>query len=49
MPNFLSQLISNADQSYSKDHLFFDLWAEGKLSEEQTVVYCSPAFSVCCE
>ncbi|MEX0805408.1 MAG: iron-containing redox enzyme family protein [Candidatus Binatia bacterium] len=38
--SFHDELISRRDQKHSKDHPFFDLWAEGKLTKEQTALYC---------
>jgi pyrroloquinoline quinone (PQQ) biosynthesis protein C len=33
---FHDQLIAARDKNHSKDHPFFDLWAAGKLTKEQT-------------
>jgi len=42
--NFHSQLIAARDKNHSKDHPFFELWAAGKLSKEQTAFYCTQHF-----
>lgn len=42
--NVRDQLIETRDQEHSKDHSFFDLWAEGKLTKEQTALYCIQHF-----
>ena len=31
-------------QRHSKDHPFFELWAQGKLTKEQTAFYCAQHF-----
>ena len=41
---FHDQLIAARDQKHSKDHPFFDRWAAGTLSKEQTAFYCSQHF-----
>jgi pyrroloquinoline quinone (PQQ) biosynthesis protein C len=41
---FHDQLIAARDKNHSKDHPFFDLWAAGKLSKEQTAFYCTQHF-----
>jgi pyrroloquinoline-quinone synthase len=38
--DFHERLIAARDKKASKNHLFFDLWARGKLSKEQTALYC---------
>jgi pyrroloquinoline-quinone synthase len=38
---FREELIATRDRKHSKDHLFFDLWAQGKLTKEQTAIYCA--------
>jgi pyrroloquinoline-quinone synthase len=41
MPStFREQLIALRDRKHSKDHPFFDKWARGELSKEQTALYC---------
>jgi pyrroloquinoline quinone (PQQ) biosynthesis protein C len=42
--SFHEQLIATRDQNHSKDHPFFDLWAQGKLTKEQTAFYCTQHF-----
>ena len=37
---FRDQLIAARDKRHSKNHPFFDLWEQGKLTKEQTAVYC---------
>jgi pyrroloquinoline quinone (PQQ) biosynthesis protein C len=37
---FRDQLIATRDKKHSKDHPFFELWAHGKLTKEQTALYC---------
>src|SRR4029077_8226938 len=41
---FHDQLIAARDKNHSKDHPFFDLWAAGKLTKEQTAFYCTQHF-----
>jgi pyrroloquinoline quinone (PQQ) biosynthesis protein C len=38
---FHDRLIAARDRQHSKDHPFFNLWAEGKLTREQTAAYCA--------
>src|SRR3989442_14980920 len=38
---FHDQLVTTRDRKHSKDHLFFQLWAQGKLTKKQTVIYCA--------
>ncbi len=38
--SFHDELISRRDLKHSKNHPFFDLWSQGKLSKEQTALYC---------
>lgn len=38
--SFRDELVSRRDQKHSKNHPFFNLWAEGKLTKEQTAQYC---------
>ena len=41
MPStFREQLTAMRDRKHSKDHPFFDKWARGELSKEQTALYC---------
>jgi pyrroloquinoline quinone (PQQ) biosynthesis protein C len=40
MSSFHDQLVTTRDRRHSKNHPFFDLWRQGKLTKEQTVVYC---------
>jgi pyrroloquinoline quinone (PQQ) biosynthesis protein C len=37
---FRDQLIATRNQRHSKNHPFFNLWAQGKLTKEQTALYC---------
>ncbi len=37
---FRDQLIATRDKRHSKNHPFFELWAQGKLKKEQTALYC---------
>lgn len=39
--NFHDQLVAARDQKHSKNHPFFELWAQGKLTKEQTAFYCT--------
>src|SRR5437879_3769536 len=39
--SFHDQLVAIRDRKHSQDHPFFDLWAQGKLTKEQTAVYCA--------
>ncbi|MGH7854737.1 MAG: TenA family transcriptional regulator [Candidatus Binatia bacterium] len=41
---FHDRLIAARDRNHSKDHPFFDLWAAGKLTKEQTAFYCTQHF-----
>ncbi len=38
---FHEQLIAARDKRHSKNHPFFELWAQGKLTREQTAFYCT--------
>jgi pyrroloquinoline quinone (PQQ) biosynthesis protein C len=38
--SFREQLIAVRDKRHSKNHPFFELWAKGKLTKEQTAIYC---------
>jgi pyrroloquinoline-quinone synthase len=42
--NFHDQLTATRDKNHSKDHPFFELWAVGKLTQEQTAFYCTQHF-----
>jgi len=37
---FRQQLITTRDQRHSKSHPFFEMWAAGRLTKEQTAIYC---------
>jgi pyrroloquinoline-quinone synthase len=39
--SFHDRLVAMRDRKHSKDHPFFELWAHGKLTKEQTAVYCA--------
>jgi pyrroloquinoline-quinone synthase len=39
--SFHDQLVAARDKKHSKDHPFFELWALGKLTKEQTALYCT--------
>jgi len=41
---FHNELIAARDKKHCKDHPFFELWAQGKLSKEQTAFYCTQHF-----
>jgi pyrroloquinoline quinone (PQQ) biosynthesis protein C len=38
--DFHDRLVAARDEKASKNHPFFELWARGKLSKEQTALYC---------
>jgi pyrroloquinoline quinone (PQQ) biosynthesis protein C len=38
---FHDQLVATRDKKHSKNHPFFELWAQGKLTREQTAFYCT--------
>ena len=38
---FHDQLVATRDKKHSKNHPFFELWAQGKLTKEQTAFYCT--------
>ncbi len=38
---FHDQLVAARDKRHSKNHPFFELWAQGKLTKEQTAFYCT--------
>jgi pyrroloquinoline quinone (PQQ) biosynthesis protein C len=37
---FHDQLVAARDKKHSKNHPFFELWAQGKLTKQQTAIYC---------
>jgi pyrroloquinoline-quinone synthase len=37
---FRDQLMATRDKRHSRNHPFFELWARGKLTKEQTALYC---------
>ena len=37
--SFHDQLVATRDRKHSKNHPFFELWAQGKLTREQTAFY----------
>ena len=39
--NFHGQLVATRDKQHSKNHPFFELWAQGKLTKEQMAFYCT--------
>ena len=41
MNSFHDQLVATRDRKHSKNHPFFELWAQGKLTREQTAFYCT--------
>jgi pyrroloquinoline quinone (PQQ) biosynthesis protein C len=41
---FHDQLVETRDRNHSKNHPFFELWAHGKLTRQQTSFYCSQHF-----
>jgi pyrroloquinoline-quinone synthase len=42
--SFYNQLVAARDKRHSKNHPFFELWAQGKLTKEQTAFYCAQHF-----
>ena len=40
LSSFRDRLIAVRDKKHSKNHPFFDKWARGELSKEQTAIYC---------
>jgi pyrroloquinoline-quinone synthase len=42
--SFHDRLVGARDQRHSKNHPFFELWAQGKLTKEQTAFYCAQHF-----
>jgi pyrroloquinoline-quinone synthase len=41
---FHDRLVATRDKRHSKNHPFFELWAQGKLTKEQTALYCIQHF-----
>jgi pyrroloquinoline-quinone synthase len=41
---FHDHLVATRDKRHSKNHPFFELWAQGKLTKEQTAFYCAQHF-----
>jgi pyrroloquinoline quinone (PQQ) biosynthesis protein C len=39
--SFHDRLVATRDAKHSKNHPFFDLWVQGKLTREQTAFYCT--------
>ena len=39
--SFHDRLVATRDRKHSKHHPFFELWAQGKLTREQTAFYCT--------
>lgn len=37
---FRNRLITTRDKKHSKNHPFFEMWARGELTKEQTAIYC---------
>lgn len=42
--SFHDQLVAARDKKHSKNHPFFELWAQGKLTKEQMAFYCTQHF-----
>jgi pyrroloquinoline-quinone synthase len=42
--SFHDQLVQTRDKKHSKNHPFFELWAQGKLTKEQMAFYCTQHF-----
>ena len=42
--SFRAQLTAARDSKHSKNHPFFELWSRGKLTKEQTAIYCMQHF-----
>lgn len=42
--SFHDRLLATRDKKHSKNHPFFELWAWGKLTKEQTALYCQQHF-----
>ena len=41
---FHDQLVATRDKKHSKNHPFFELWAQGRLTKQQMALYCSQHF-----
>lgn len=41
---FHDRLVATRDKKHSKNHPFFELWAQGKLTKEQMAFYCTQHF-----
>lgn len=41
---FHDQLVATRDKKHSKNHPFFELWAQGKLTKPQMAFYCTQHF-----
>ena len=39
--SFHDRLVATRDRKHSKNHPFFELWAQGNLTREQTAFYCT--------
>jgi pyrroloquinoline-quinone synthase len=42
--SFHDQLVTARNKKHSKNHPFFELWVQGKLTKEQTAFYCAQHF-----
>jgi pyrroloquinoline-quinone synthase len=42
--SFHDQLVATRDKKHSKNHPFFELWAQGRLTKEQMAFYCTQHF-----
>jgi pyrroloquinoline quinone (PQQ) biosynthesis protein C len=42
--SFHDRLVAARDKRHSKNHPFFELWVQGKLTREQTAFYCTQHF-----
>jgi pyrroloquinoline quinone (PQQ) biosynthesis protein C len=42
--SFHDRLVATRDKKHSCNHPFFELWAQGKLTREQTAFYCAQHF-----
>jgi len=47
--SFHEQLTATRDKKHSKDHPFFELWAQGRLTKGQTACYCAQHYHYVCE
>jgi len=47
--SFHDQLVSTRDKKHSKNHPFFELWVQGKLTQEQTALYCLQHYHYVCD